>query len=91
MRQRSNFGGSQRLVVEYGDRPRESRSIIHRRKSLLESTLSRGFEEGFVTTIESQLVVLGQAVTRGSTPSRIRTYDLRIRSPLLYPAELWAP
>jgi hypothetical protein len=25
-----------------------------------------------------------------STPSRIRTYDLRIRSPLLYPAELWA-
>ena len=26
-----------------------------------------------------------------STPSRIRTCDLRIRSPLLYPAELWAP
>ena len=26
-----------------------------------------------------------------STPSRIRTYDLRIRSPLLYPTELWAP
>ena len=26
----------------------------------------------------------------GSTPSRIRTCDLRIRSPLLYPAELWA-
>ena len=25
-----------------------------------------------------------------STPSRIRTCDLRIRSPLLYPAELWA-
>ena len=25
-----------------------------------------------------------------STPSRIRTYDLRIRSPLLYPTELWA-
>ncbi len=32
----------------------------------------------------------GLAVTRGSTPSRIRTCDLRIRSPLLYPAELWA-
>ena len=26
----------------------------------------------------------------GSTPRRIRTFDLRIRSPLLYPAELWA-
>ena len=26
-----------------------------------------------------------------STPSRIRTCDLRIRSPLLYPTELWAP
>lgn len=38
--------------------------------------------------VESQLVVRGQAVTGGSTPSRIRTYDLRIRSPLLYPAEL---
>ncbi len=25
-----------------------------------------------------------------STPRRIRTSDLRIRSPLLYPAELWA-
>gem|GEM_PF-6198243 len=25
-----------------------------------------------------------------STPSRIRTCDLRIRNPLLYPAELWA-
>lgn len=25
-----------------------------------------------------------------NTPSRIRTYDLRIRSPLLYPTELWA-
>ena len=24
-------------------------------------------------------------------PSRIRTCDLRIRSPLLYPVELWAP
>ena len=35
-------------------------------------------------------MVRGRAVTGGSTPSRIRTYDLRIRSPLLYPAELWA-
>ena len=26
---------------------------------------------------------------RKSTPRRIRTFDLRIRSPLLYPAELW--
>ena len=43
-----------------------------------------------MTTAESQLAVRGQAVTGGSTPSRIRTYDLRIRSPLLYPAELWA-
>ena len=43
-----------------------------------------------MTTVESQLVVLGQAVTLWNTPSRIRTYDLRIRSPLLYPAELWA-
>ena len=24
------------------------------------------------------------------TPRRIRTFDLRIRSPTLYPAELWA-
>jgi hypothetical protein len=26
----------------------------------------------------------------GGVPNRIRTYDLRIRNPLLYPAELWA-
>ena len=32
----------------------------------------------------------GNSAVFGSTPSRIRTYDLRIRSPLLYPAELWA-
>lgn len=30
------------------------------------------------------------AGSQGGAPSRIRTYDLRIRSPLLYPAELWA-
>ena len=47
---------------------RESRSIIHRRKSLPESTLQRGLKEGFITTVESQLVVRGQAVTGGSTP-----------------------
>ena len=35
-------------------------------------------------------MVVGRAVTGGSTPRRIRTSDLRIRSPLLYPAELWA-
>ena len=78
-------------MIECGDQPRESCSHSNRHKSLPQSTLSRGFQEGFVTTVESQLVVLGQAVTGGSTPSRIRTYDLRIRSPLLYPAELWAP
>src|SRR5882724_12301703 len=27
---------------------------------------------------------------RGGAPSKIRTCDLRIRSPTLYPAELWA-
>ena len=27
---------------------------------------------------------------KSGAPSRIRTYDLWIRSPLLYPAELWA-
>jgi len=54
--------------MEYGDRPRESRSIIHRRKSLPESTLRRGFKEGFITPVESQLVVLGQAVTLWNTP-----------------------
>ncbi len=32
----------------------------------------------------------GDATKNESTPSRIRTCDLRIRSPLLYPAELWA-
>ena len=26
-----------------------------------------------------------------STPNRIRTYDLRFRKPVLYPAELWRP
>ena len=68
MRQSSNFGGSQRLVMKYGDRPRESDSSSHRRKSLPQSTLSRGFQEGFVTTVESQLAVLGQAVTLWNTP-----------------------
>ena len=77
-------------MTECGDRLRESRSIIHRRKSLPKSTLCRGSQKVCITTVESQLAVRGQAVTVGSTPSRIRTYDLRIRSPLLYPAELWA-
>ena len=27
---------------------------------------------------------------KDGTPKRIRTSDLRIRNPLLYPAELWA-
>ena len=30
-------------------------------------------------------------VEKAGAPSRILTYDLWIRSPLLYPAELWAP
>ncbi len=30
------------------------------------------------------------ALAQAGVPSRIRTYDLRIRNPLLYPAELWA-
>ena len=34
--------------------------------------------------------VQGDATVSESTPSRIRTCDLRIRSPLLYPTELWA-
>ena len=33
-----------------------------------ESTLQRGLKEGFITTVQSQLVVHGQAVTVGSTP-----------------------
>ena len=75
-------------MIECGDRQRESRSIIHRRKSLPKSTLCRGLQKGFVTTVESQLVVRGQAVTRGSTLGGIRTCDLRVRNALLYPAEL---
>ena len=55
-------------MIECGDRLRESRSIIHRRKSLPESTLRRAFLNRVKTAIESQLVVLGQAVTGGSTP-----------------------
>ena len=54
--------------MECGDRSRESRSIIHRRKSLPQSTLSRGLKEQIVTTVESQLAVRGQAVTGVSTP-----------------------
>ena len=77
-------------MMKCGDQPRQPHSIIHRRKALLKRTLNRSVQKRFLTTVESQLVVRGRAVTRGSTPSRIRTYDLRIRSPLLYPAELWA-
>ena len=55
-------------MTECGDRLRESRSIIHRRKSLPKSTLCRGSQKGFITTVESQLAVRGQAVTGGSTP-----------------------
>ena len=33
----------------------------------------------------------GDAISQDGTPGRIRTCDLRIRSPLLYPAELRAP
>lgn len=45
-------------------------------------------QKGFVTTVESQLVVLGQAVTLWNTLGRIRTCDRSIRSRMLYPAEL---
>ena len=54
--------------MECGDQPRQPHSIIHRRKALLKRTLNRSVQKGFLTTVESQLVVLGQAVTRGSTP-----------------------
>ena len=55
-------------MIECGDQPRESCSTSHRRKSLPESTLRSGLKEGSITTVESQLVVRGQAVTLGSTP-----------------------
>ena len=55
-------------MIECGDQPRESHLIVRQRKSLPESTLSRGLSTGFVTTVESQLAVRGQAVTLGSTP-----------------------
>ena len=29
------------------------------------------------------------AVSENGTPNRIRTYDPRLRRPMLYPAELW--
>ncbi len=31
-----------------------------------------------------------EALAKAGVPDRIRTYDLRIRNPLLYPAELRA-
>ncbi len=36
------------------------------------------------------LPIIQQPLVLYGTPGRIRTYDLRIRSPLLYPAELQA-
>ena len=84
----SNLSLDQELMIECGDQPRESHSFIHRRKSLPESTLRRTFLNRDKTTVESQLFVLGQAVTGGSTLGGIRTCDLRVRNALLYPAEL---
>ena len=55
-------------MIECGDRLKEPHSIIHQRKSLRDSTLRRGLKECFITPVESQLVVLGQALTLGSTP-----------------------
>ncbi|MDF1845322.1 MAG: hypothetical protein P1U77_28255, partial [Rubripirellula sp.] len=51
-RRSSKFGGSQRLVIKSGDRPRESHSIIHRHKSLPQSTLRRTFLNRDKTTVE---------------------------------------
>ncbi len=67
-RKRSKFGDDQRPVIKIGDQPRESHIIIHRRKSLPQSTSRRGFLKRVKTTLESQLEVRGQAVTLGSTP-----------------------
>ena len=55
-------------MIEFGDQPREHSQIIHRRQSWPESTLRRAFLNRVKTAIESQLVVLGQAVTGESTP-----------------------
>ncbi len=39
---------------------------------------------------KDDLTIAAKVSDIAGAPSRIRTCDLRIRSPLLYPAELWA-
>ena len=81
MSQSTNFRGQQMPRSLGGHRLRESYSIIHRRKSLPESTLSHGLKESFVSTVESQLAVPGPATTRVSTPGGI---PISVKTPL-YP------
>ena len=75
-------------MMKCGDQPRQPHSLIHRRKALLKRSLNRSVQKRFLTTVESQLVVRGQALIEGSTPDRTRTCDLRFRKPTLYPPEL---
>ena len=68
-------------------------------KSVIESVM-HSTEQASTVVIEDILNTQNTGVHVGagmcsppkelSTPSRIRTCDLRIRSPLLYPTELWA-
>lgn len=44
----------------------------------------------FVSKIKRGRIKNSLLPGKSGAPSRIRTYDLWIRSPLLYPAELWA-
>ena len=42
------------------------------------------------TILLKRLAVPAEALAKAGVPGRIRTYDLRIRNPLLYPTELQA-
>ena len=53
--------------------------------------MTREFDSGAIAVLEDGWcddAVLVARIGLSSTPGRIRTYDLRIRSPTLYPAEL---
>ncbi|OUW77834.1 MAG: hypothetical protein CBD74_11945 [Saprospirales bacterium TMED214] len=55
-------------MTKDGDQQRGSYKTATGFKPLRENTLWRGFQEVLLTAVESQLAVLGRAVTRRSMP-----------------------